>query len=208
MNGADFGDGLNAGFNAGVTGAWIGGAVGGILSGLDAIENNASFWDGTVKEAGGDFGSNGRFLDEQIAAGAKPTETGEISSRPENPEYGKYGMVRNGGTRPHFGVDFSGKEGDNVFAMYDGKVIQIGGSKSYGPNFVRTSSTINGKVYNVDYGHMSKALVTMNKPISAGSLIGKIGRMGIPAGMPTHVHIAVWRPIMGGRQGFVMPWWK
>jgi len=24
---------------------------------------------------------------------------------------------------------------------------------------------------------------------------------------PTHVHIAVWRPV-NGLQGFVMPWWK
>ncbi|MEJ7673295.1 MAG: hypothetical protein WKF59_11415 [Chitinophagaceae bacterium] len=96
---------------------------------------------------------------EEISAGHKPTGTGEIARTSNNPDYGEYGMTRMNGKKPHFGVDYVGKEGDNVYTMYEGKVTRIGGSKSYGRNFVRTSSTINNKLYNVDYGHMSEASV-------------------------------------------------
>jgi len=35
-------------------------------------------------------------------------------------------MTRDGGTRPHFGVDYSGEVGDPVSAMYEGDVIKVG----------------------------------------------------------------------------------
>lgn len=207
MNGSNFGDGLMVGVKGGAFGAVTGGLIGGTVAGIDAVKSGGNFWNGKVYESGGDFGSNATFLNEEIPAGGKPTATGEIATRAENPHYGKYGMTRDGGSRGHFGVDYAGNEGDAVSAMYDGKVTQVGGSNAYGPNFVRTSSTINGKTYNVDYGHMSKSVVTLNKAVSTGDMVGYMGRMGIPNGMPTHVHIAVWRPV-NGLQGFVMPWWK
>lgn len=210
VGGASFGNGLFAGLKSGVMGAIGGGLVGGTLSGIDAVRSDANFWNGKVNEVGGYAGSNGTYLKEEIPAGAKPTATGDIAQTSSNPNYGKYGYTRNGGTKPHFGVDYVGKEGDKVFAMYDGKVTQIGGSKAYGANFVRTSSVINGKTYNVDYGHMSKTVLTLTKPeIRAGGLIGYMGRLGNLANstFPTHVHIAVWRPV-NGLQGFVMPSWR
>ena len=209
MSGASFGDGLISGLKGAGMGAVIFGLIGGIISGIDAVNSDANFWNGKVNESGGQFGKNGRFLDEKIPSGSKPTYSGEISTRPVNSDYGKYGWTRDGGTRPHFGVDFKGDIGDPVIAMYDGKVIQVGNSKAYGPNFVRTSSVINGKTYNVDYGHMSQASVSQNQFVFAGkTLVGKIGRFNISNGMPTHVHIAIWRPIQGNLQGFVMPWWR
>ncbi|MEW6773492.1 MAG: RHS repeat-associated core domain-containing protein [Bacteroidota bacterium] len=207
FGGANFGEGLVAGLKGGVFGAVTGGLIGGTSAGIDAVGNGANFWNGKVTEVGG--GGSGIFLDEEIPAGAKPTATGEIAKTSSNPNYGKYGMTRNGGTKAHYGVDYVGNEGDDVFAMYDGKVIKIGGSKAYGENFVRTSSIINGKTYNVDYGHMSKSVVTLDKTVIAGQKIGEMGRLGNLANtsFPTHVHIAVWRPV-NGLQGFVMPWWK
>lgn len=188
-------------------GAAAGGLLGGTLSGIDATRNGASFWNGRVNEIGGAGG--GMFLDEEIPAGFKPTDTGEIAKTSNNPKYGKYGMTRNGGTKAHYGVDYAGNEGDNVFAMYDGRVTRLGGSQAYGPNFVRTSSVIIGKTYNVDYGHLSKHFLTLNQNVTAGQTIGTIGRLGNLAGtsFPTHVHIAIWRPV-NGLLGFVMPWWK
>jgi murein DD-endopeptidase MepM/ murein hydrolase activator NlpD len=120
-------------------------------------------------------------------------------------------MTRNGGSKPHFGVDYAGEVGDNVYSMYDGLVIKVGNSKDYGPNFVRTSSLINGKKYNVDYGHMSESAVSIRQRVNSGQLIGLMGREGNLMGTsyPTHVHIAVWRPTQGNPfMGFVMPGWK
>ena len=209
VGGASFGSGLFSGFKSGIMGAVGGGIIGGTLAGIDAIKSDANFWNGKVNEVGGYAGSNGTYLNEDIPAGAKPTATGDIAQTSGNPDYGKYGFTRNGGTKAHFGVDYVGKEGDKVFAMYDGKVTQIGGSKAYGANFVRTSSVINGKTYNVDYGHMSKTVLTLKQAINAKDLVGYMGRLGNLAGssFPTHVHIAVWRPV-NGLQGFVMPSWR
>lgn len=207
MNGTNLGDGLVAGLKGGLVGGISGALIGGAIGGIDAIKSSSNFWNGKVNEVGGS--GSGKFLNEEIPAGAKPTATGEIAETSTNPNYGKYGMTRNGGAKAHYGVDYVGKEGDDVFAMYDGNVIKIGGSKAYGDNFVRTSSSINGKTYNVDYGHMSKNFVSINKMATAGQKIGEIGRLGNLTGtsFPTHVHIAIWRPV-NGLQGFVMPWWK
>jgi murein DD-endopeptidase MepM/ murein hydrolase activator NlpD len=52
--------------------------------------------------------------------------------------------------------------------------------------------------------------LSLNQSVSAGDLVGYMGRMGNIAGtsFPTHVHIAVWRPLPGNVMGFVQPWWK
>ena len=97
-----------------------------------------------------------------------------------------------------------------------GKVSRIWNSSSYGPNAVRVQSTLNGKLYNVDYGHMSSQNVWVGQSVRAGETIGQIGRLGnaFTGGSanlwPTHVHISVWRPIVEGNswyRGFVQPWW-
>ena len=206
MNGSSFGDGLNAGLKGGVFGVVSGGLIGGTVAGIDAVRNETIFWNGKMNEVGG--GGKGIFLDEEIPAGAKPTSSGAVAETKTNPNYGEYGYTRNGCTKAHFGVDYVGEEGDKVFAMYDGTVTKLGGSKDYGSNLVRTSSVINGKTYNVDYGHMSCYTVSKGEFVHAGYNIGEMGRLGNLTGTsPTHVHIAVWRPV-NGLQGFVMPWWK
>ncbi|HRS52083.1 MAG TPA: RHS repeat-associated core domain-containing protein [Candidatus Marinimicrobia bacterium] len=208
MSGANFREGLLAGVEAGGIGALTGGLLSGTVAGIDALKSNANFWNGKVYESGGNFGAKGKFLDEEIPAGHKPTDTGEIATTDNNPNYGKYGYTRDGGTRPHFGTDYVGDVDDNVYDMYDGTVTKIGLGKSYGPESVRVNSVLNGKNYNVDYGHLSKSIVAAGDVVRSGDLIGYMGRYGIPNGSPTHVHISVWRPLPGGYQGFVMPWWR
>ena len=135
--------------------------------------------------------------------------TGEIAKTPTNPKYGQYGPdVRNGGLKAHNGVDYAGEVGDDVSAMYDGKVTQIGSKSSLGANNVRTISTINGKQWNVDYGHLSEACVRVNELVMTGDQVGLMGRLGYENTIyPTHVHIQVWRTI-DNVQSYVMPSWK
>lgn len=56
---------------------------------------------------------------------------------------------------------------------------------------------------------MSKQVLSLSQNIKAGNLVGYMGRLGNLANtnFPTHVHIAVWRPV-NGLQGFVMPSWR
>ncbi|MCX6232098.1 MAG: FG-GAP-like repeat-containing protein [Bacteroidetes bacterium] len=225
-SGTSFSDGLKSGLINGLIGAFIGGAYGGLGTGVDAYESDANFWNGSAdnltvsnattaeSEVGGSEDNKAVILNEDIPAGAKPTETGKIAETAKNPNYGKFGKTRvdkTGKPKTHYGVDYVGKVGDNVYVMYDGKVIYVGNSKDYGPNFVRTSSMINGKNYNVDYGHMSQSAVSLHQNVNSGQLIGKMGREGNLYGtsFPTHVHIAVWRPVQGNPcMGYVMPSWK
>lgn len=194
-------------------GGVTGGFAGGIIGGFNAYSNGDNFWEGSIysTEMGGSSGNNPTFLDETIPPGANPTATGELAVTKANPNYGKYGMTRNGGKKAHYGVDYAGKVGDPVFAMYDGTVKRIGSASTLGKNNVRRTSVINGKTYNVDYGYLSKALVKKGNWVNAGDKIGLMGRIGIDAGYPTHVHIAVWRnAVIQGvtYQGFVQPSWN
>jgi len=194
--------GLKAGLLSAGIGAASGAVSGAVVGGLRSVI-------GRTNEIGGGDGGKAEFLDEEIPAGAKPTETGEVATIKSNPSYGKYGWTRNGGAKAHRGVDYAGEIGDEVYAMYDGEVTYIPRfEKEFGPYHVETLSKIGDKTYNVDYGHMSKALVKVGDKVKAGQVIGLMGREGNLKNttFPTHVHIAVWR--WTGKMGFVQPSWK
>jgi hypothetical protein len=208
LKGKEFGNAVGRGAGLGALTGLVGGAaMGGIQAGLEG--RNILTGRGFGGEMGG--AAKGTFINETIPPGVSPTAKGEIAVTETNPNYGQYGMTRSGGTTAHYGVDYSGEVGDPVFAMYDGKVTKVGYSSAYGPNHVRISSVINGTNYYVDYGHLSSASVVKGQQVSAGNLIGLMGREGNLAGtaFPTHVHIAVWRSvsIKGATMGFVQPSW-
>jgi murein DD-endopeptidase MepM/ murein hydrolase activator NlpD len=181
---------------------------------MDNVYGYEYYWDliwGWIpypRDEEGGYSGPGLFLDEVIPPGACPTATGAVSQTARNSLYGYYGWTRtdkNGDSKAHFGVDYAGKEGDNVYAMYSGIVDFVGMMGELGKNAVRTSSIINGIRYNVDYGHLKKALVTKGETASAGkTVIGLMGRDGIPRGNEPHVHIAVWCP-ENGKRGYVKP---
>lgn len=90
-------------------------------------------------------------------------------------------------------VDFSnGKCGEPIYAAAGGKVLKVkyGYNKGAG-NYVRILH-FNGVV--THYGHLSKALVTPDQPVSQGDIIGLMGYSGytIPSGPAgCHLHFDV-----------------
>lgn len=96
--------------------------------------------------------------------------------------------------------------------MYDGMVVKgtPGFYRDYGQYSVRTSAVLNTKNYYVDYGHLQANVVTIDQTVKAGQMVGYMGKLGstFTTATPTHVHIAVWRPISfkGYTMGFVRPW--
>lgn len=214
LGGASFGQGLGAGLKGAGIGGLTGGLVGGISGGISALSKGGNFWTGShTNEVGGAIVKPGdHFLNEKIQAGHRPTTTGKVATTKSNPLYGKYGWTRNSGHKMHKGVDYVGNVGDDVYAMYDGTVNYIGKSKTYGSNFVRIESTLtnsNGITYNYyqDYGHLSAQYLNVGHKVTAGQLIGLMGREGNLAGtsFPTHVHVSVFRWV-GNKRGFVEPW--
>ena len=107
--------------------------------------------------------------------------------------------------RFHYGKDYAGEVGDDVFAMYDGIVSKMGPSKDFGSRLVRLTCIVNGKKWFVDYGHLSSVTVAIGEAIEAGTRIGSMGRDGILPGIPTHVHIQIWRYLDKGVSGFIEP---
>ena len=183
-----------------------------VLYGIGGLGNIYDIYSAfRVNEIGGGSLGKSQFIDnEEVPTGARPTLTGRIASTSSNPKYGSYGFTRNGGKKAHFGIDFAGDVGDEVYAMYDGKVIRIGSKSMLGKNNVRISSILNNKRYNVDYGHMSKVLVNVNQEVKAGDLIGLMGRVGYEnTSYPTHVHVQIWRMLPAFNcMGFVQPMFK
>ena len=199
-NGANFGQGLGVGLKVGAISGATAGLMQGTISGFQAMNQNRNFWSGKLNEVGSENIVTGgrvkyKFLDEKIPKGKCPTGNCEIAKTSTNPKYGDYGNTRNGGLKAHRGLDFVGKEGDPVYAMHDGIVDNIGGSKALGPYRVRIKVTLSGKNYYNNYGHLSKNLVNIGDKIVTGNKIGIMGRLGNLARttFPTHVHVSFHR---------------
>jgi len=85
--------------------------------------------------------------------------------------------------RPHKGIDIDLITGDNVMAMFDGKVRYIKYHSGHG-------KTIIVRHYNgleTVYAHLSKYLVKVNDTVKKGQVIGKGGTTGNARG--SHLHL-------------------
>jgi len=88
-----------------------------------------------------------------------------------------FGMVRNGGTKPHQGWDLLAPIGTECFAIADGKIDTIYKSEAYGDVVVLAFSFKNQKRF-AAYAHLSKVKVTGGQAITKGQLIGLTGDSG------------------------------
>lgn len=79
-----------------------------------------------------------------------------------------------GGKRHHSGVDIKNQPGTEVYAAFDGLVVQSGTFSGYGKCI--TLRHANG--LETRYSHNSKNLVGVGEKIKAGQVIGIVGRTG------------------------------
>lgn len=79
-----------------------------------------------------------------------------------------------GGKRGHSGVDIKNGPGTNIYAAFDGLVVQAGTFSGYGKCITLRHS--NG--LETRYSHNSKNLVTVGDKVKAGQVIGIVGRTG------------------------------
>lgn len=90
------------------------------------------------------------------------------------------------GSKNHKGIDLRAKEGDNIYAMSDGKVASIGGSYN---------RVVIGHLggYITKYLHNSKILVKKGQFVKAGDIIAKAGGYGPegPNSYDAHLHFEV-----------------
>jgi peptidoglycan LD-endopeptidase LytH len=104
-----------------------------------------------------------------------------------------FGMVRNGGARPHQGWDFYAEPGTKCYAISDGTVSHVGPSGDFG-RIVIVQFTFGAQTLYATYCHLSQYAVNRNDPVSAGQVVGYTGNTGNAVGMrglDQHLHFEV-----------------
>lgn len=87
-----------------------------------------------------------------------------------------------GGKRNHAGVDIKNGPGTNVYAAFDGLVVQSGVFSGYG----KCITIRHGNGLETRYSHNSKNFVNVGDRVKAGQVIGIVGRTG--RATTEHVH--------------------
>lgn len=92
----------------------------------------------------------------------------------------------NNSSTMHYGMDFTGPEGADVFATGDGVVVEAGYSLfGYGNRL----TIDHGFGYKTVYAHLNEISVENGQKIKRGDVIGKLGNTGRSTG--THLHYEV-----------------
>jgi peptidoglycan LD-endopeptidase LytH len=100
-----------------------------------------------------------------------------------------FGMVRNGGTKPHQGWDFEAKIGTPAFAIGYGKVVFIKDAGAYGKQLC--ISFLYNNTYYAFYAHMTSVSVSAGNIIAIKQQIGQTGNTGNAKTLPhseDHLH--------------------
>jgi hypothetical protein len=90
----------------------------------------------------------------------------------------------------HTGIDFGMAVGTQLFAITDGKVVDVSFDKSYG-NKVVIEYVVNGIKYQDWYCHLTNAEVAKGAQVKAGSNIAKSGNTGNSTGPHLHLETRV-----------------
>ena len=114
-------------------------------------------------------------LADKLPAGStlyRPVEGRYISSN-----YGRRTYRLNGRWTSdfHYGIDFAGSHGQNVYAAGNGKVAAIFRRKSCGGNMIYINHKINGKKYTTGYYHLANIKVSVGQTVTYQTKIANQG---------------------------------
>ena len=96
----------------------------------------------------------------------------------------------------HYGVDFATPVGTPVVAAVDGKIFKAGWqdesdkTKGFGLRVFQTA-VLDGKHYQLFYGHLSEISVEEGQEITAGTRVGVSGNTGKSSGPHLHFEVRV-----------------
>ena len=106
-----------------------------------------------------------------------PVDTGVLTSG-----YGYRDNPTGPGTQFHGGVDIAADQGDPIYAMFFGVVVEAGTSDSYG-NYIQI---YHGNGLEILYAHCSKIVAKIGDTVKAGTKVALVGATGDASG--NHVH--------------------
>lgn len=140
-------------------------------------------------------GDNSFFEGAAIETLIQPTVSGNVES-------GKFGYVRNNGSKFHEGIDIKAKKRDRkgealdkVIAAMDGQVVHIntvGGNSNYGQYIVIVHKGVEPSIYTL-YGHLSSIdpSIKVGNMVKGGTVLGIMGRTSSGTAIPkerAHLH--------------------
>ena len=125
--------------------------------------------------------SDDRLKKEQLVSG-RPVKKGWMSS-----EYGMRIDPFHGQKQWHAGVDFAGREGDDIVAVASGVVTWSGKRSGYG----LMVEVNHNDDFVTRYGHNSENIVEVGSVVKKGDVIARMGSSGRSTG--PHVHFEVFR---------------
>ncbi len=123
------------------------------------------------------------------SSSAAPASTQPVSGRILNGYSGDELVYSKtlGDWRTHNGIDYAAEQGSEVLAPTAGKVVETGTDDSWGP--VVAIEDDGGRVWRVC--GTADAKVKKGDSVSAGQVIGKVGRVSCECGEESHVHLEV-----------------
>ena len=131
-------------------------------------------------------------------------------------ESAKFGMVRNGGTRAHQGIDLAILPNYRIYAVEDGEVVMNRDNGSHGLQLaikMDTNNELNGLI--AFYSHLNRIDVKVGDKVKAGDIVGLTGNTGNAKTMTTiekgaHLHFEIrtklWAGLGLGNRIDPLPW--
>ena len=121
-----------------------------------------------------------RKLQDEVHPEGRPVESGYISSR-----YGSRTDPFTGRAAFHKGIDFAGREGNDIVAVASGVVVWSGSRYGYGEMI----EVNHGNGYATRYAHNSNNLVAVGDTVKRGQRIAHMGDTGRATGANLHFEV-------------------
>lgn len=112
-----------------------------------------------------------------------------------------FGMVRNGGSRPHQGWDLYSTPGTNIYAIADGEIVRTSTAGDLGTT-IYLKFKHKGEDYFAVYAHLKTMHVNEGEHVVRGQVIGQTGNTGNASSMTgedQHLHFEIRTALMPGR---------
>jgi len=121
-----------------------------------------------------------RKLAEEVHPEGRPVTSGYISS-----SFGERSDPFTGRAAFHKGIDFAGREGNDIVAVASGVVTWAGGRDGYG-EMVEVN---HGNGYVTRYAHNAENLVSVGHTVKRGDIIARMGDTGRATGPNLHFEV-------------------
>jgi murein DD-endopeptidase MepM/ murein hydrolase activator NlpD len=111
-----------------------------------------------------------------------------VAEREASSIVSRFGDPRDGGRRPHLGIDIAAPRGTPVLAVSDGRIERVDVTSLGGRTVWLKEEGSKRRHY---FAHLESFAVSRGQKVRAGQKIGTVGTSGNAANTPPHLHYSV-----------------